>query len=235
MRVPGSAGGRPNIWTKGVWFREYLGGGIDLPPLSGEEEGGVRCALAGHAPHTTAPDLLAAGRLNATLQEIGNIKSDGRPILGLDARNLLEILLEVDDRAFFVPAHIWTPWFSMLGSKSGFDSIEECFDDLSSHIFAAETGLSSDPSMNWRVTDLDHITLISNSDAHSPSKLGREANIFKGELNFHAMRAAMQNGDKQQFEGTFEFYPQEGKYHVDGHRKCSICFTPAQTQSHLGN
>ena len=181
------------------------------------------------------PDLEQVQRFNARLDSIGNIHSDGRPILGLDARDLLEIVLETSDQGFLVPAHIWTPWFSMLGSKSGFDSIEACFDDLSSYIFAAETGLSSDPAMNWRVADLDNITLISNSDAHSPSKLGREANLFKGEMSFYAMRTAMQNGDKKQFAGTFEFYPEEGKYHVDGHRKCSIYFTPAQTQSHLGN
>jgi DNA helicase-2/ATP-dependent DNA helicase PcrA len=123
----------------------------------------------------------------------------------------------------------------MLGSKSGFDSIEACFDDLSPYIFAAETGLSSDPAMNWRVANLDRITLISNSDAHSPSKLGREANLFKTELNYHAIRSAMARGDKDRFAGTFEFYPEEGKYHVDGHRKCGVCFTPAQTDAHLGN
>jgi uncharacterized protein (TIGR00375 family) len=173
-------------------------------------------------------------RFNGRLEAIGNISSDGRPILGLDARDLLEIVLETSDDAFLVPAHIWTPWFSMLGSKSGFDSIEACFDDLSPYIFAAETGLSSDPAMNWRVANLDHITLISNSDAHSPSKLGREANLFKTELNYHAIRSAMALGDKDRFAGTFEFYPEEGKYHVDGHRKCDVCFTPAQTHAHHG-
>ena len=181
------------------------------------------------------PDLKMVRRFNTRLEAIGNIRSDGRPILGLDARDLFEIVLETSDEGFLVPAHIWTPWFSMLGSKSGFDSIEECFDDLSIYIFAAETGLSSDPSMNWRVSDLDHITLISNSDAHSPSKLGREANLFKTKLNYHAMRSAMEKGDKNLFAGTFEFYPEEGKYHVDGHRQCEVCFTPAETQSHLGN
>jgi DNA helicase-2/ATP-dependent DNA helicase PcrA len=174
-------------------------------------------------------------QFNTRLENIGNIHSDGRPILGLDARDLLEIVLETSDDAFLVPAHIWTPWFSMLGSKSGFDSIKACFEDLSHHIFAAETGLSSDPSMNWRVTDLDNITLISNSDAHSPSKLGREANLFNTEMNYHAIRSAIENGDKDHFAGTFEFYPEEGKYHADGHRKCSVSFTPAQTRSHNGN
>jgi len=133
-----------------------------------------------------------------------------------------------------VPAHIWTPWFSMLGSKSGFDSIEACFGDLSTHIFASETGLSSDPAMNWRVADLDSVTLISNSDAHSPSKLGREANRFNTEMSYAAVRKAIETGDQNSFCGTFEFYPEEGKYHVDGHRKCEICFSPAETRSHSG-
>ncbi len=181
------------------------------------------------------PDVACVRRFNTRLDGIGNINSDGRPILGLDARDLLEMVMETSEDGFLVPAHIWTPWFSMLGSKSGFDSIKECFEDLSPYIFAAETGLSSDPSMNWRVSDLDHITLISNSDAHSPSKLGREANLFNSEMNYYAIRAAMENGDKNQFAGTFEFFPEEGKYHVDGHRKCEVCFTPAQTQSHKGN
>jgi uncharacterized protein (TIGR00375 family) len=181
------------------------------------------------------PDIEHVCRFNSRLEAIGNIHSDGRPILGLDARDLLEIVLETSEDGFLVPAHIWTPWFSMLGSKSGFDSIQECFEDLSPYIFAAETGLSSDPSMNWRVSDLDHITLISNSDAHSPSKLGREANLFKTEISYYAIRAAMENGDEDQFAGTVEFFPEEGKYHVDGHRKCEVCFTPAQTHSHMGN
>lgn len=173
-------------------------------------------------------------RFNTRLEVIGNIRSDGRPILGLDARDLLEIVLETTPEGFLVPAHIWTPWFSMLGSKSGFDSIEACFEDLSTHIFAVETGLSSDPAMNWRVEKLDSVTLISNSDAHSPSKLGREANLFKTEMNYHAIRSAMERGDKNQFAGTFEFFPQEGKYHVDGHRNCGVCFSPAETHLHQG-
>ena len=179
-------------------------------------------------------DMDGVRRFNTRLEAIGNIRSDGRPILGLDARDLLEIVLETSDDGFLVPAHIWTPWFSMLGSKSGFNSIEACFDDLSPYIFAAETGLSSDPSMNWRVSNLDNITLISNSDAHSPSKLGREANLFGTKMNYFAIRAAMEKGDKKHFKGTFEFFPEEGKYHVDGHRKCEIYLTPAETQSHKG-
>jgi uncharacterized protein (TIGR00375 family) len=180
------------------------------------------------------PDFESARCFNEQLDAIGNISSDGRPILGLDARNLLEIMLETSEHGFLVPAHIWTPWFSMLGSKSGFNSIEECFEDLSSHIFAAETGLSSDPAMNWRVADLEHITLISNSDAHSPSKLGREANLLKTDLDYYAIRSAMEKGDPDKFAGTFEFYPEEGKYHLDGHRKCEVCFSPAETRSQRG-
>jgi len=172
------------------------------------------------------PDVETAERFNAKLDKIGNIKSDGRPILGLDARHLLEILLETSDRGFLIPAHIWTPWFSLLGSKSGFDSLKECFEDLTPHIFALETGLSSDPAMNWRVSGLDGLTLVSNSDAHSPANLGREANLFDTRLSFPAIRTALQTGDAAQFSGTFEFYPQEGKYHLDGHRKCNVCCKP---------
>jgi len=180
------------------------------------------------------PDLETAEKFNNQLDKIGNIKSDGRPILGLDARNLLEILLETSDKNFLVPAHIWTPWFSLLGSKSGFNSIGECFEDLTRFIFAAETGLSSDPPMNWRVSDLDAVTLISNSDAHSPLKIGREANYFNTGLSFFSIKAALQTGNPQQFLGTFEFYPQEGKYHLDGHRKCSIRLWPQETKALQG-
>jgi len=180
------------------------------------------------------PDRAAAGRFNQKLDSIGNIKSDGRPILGLDARNLLEILLEIDEEAFFVPAHIWTPWFSLLGSKSGFDSLEECFEDLSDYIFAVETGLSSDPEMNWRVSQLDRLTLISNSDAHSPAKLGREANIFNTELDYQSIKNAISKGDGESFAGTIEFYPEQGKYHYDGHRKCQVRLDPRETRSKEG-
>ena len=180
------------------------------------------------------PNLNIAAKFNAKLDKIGNIRSDGRPILGLDAKNLFEILLETSDQAFLIPAHIWTPWFSVLGSKSGFDSIEECFEDLTPHIFAAETGLSSDPPMNWRVTSLDNLTLVSNSDAHSPQKLGREANIFDTALSYPAIRTALKTGDPKQFLGTFEFYPEEGKYHFDGHRKCNVCLGPEKTIKNKG-
>jgi uncharacterized protein (TIGR00375 family) len=180
------------------------------------------------------PDLAVAEKFSAKLDRIGNIKSDGRPILGLDARNLLEILLEKSDESFLIPAHIWTPWFSVLGSKSGFNSIEECFEDLTDHIFAAETGLSSDPPMNWRVSNLDGLTLVSNSDAHSPRNLGREANLINSQLSFYGIKSAIKSGDPDTFLGTFEFYPQEGKYHLDGHRNCKIRLDPQETAKYDG-
>ncbi len=175
------------------------------------------------------PDVVSAERFNLKLDAIGNIRSDGRPILGLDAKDLFEILLETDPRSFLIPAHIWTPWFSLLGSKSGFDSLEECFEDLAGEIFAVETGLSSDPPMNWRVSFLDRLTLVSNSDAHSPSKLGREANLFDTDLSFPAIRDALKTGDPSRFLGTLEFFPEEGKYHHDGHRKCQVSLSPEES------
>ncbi|ETR71130.1 MAG: UvrD/REP helicase [Candidatus Magnetoglobus multicellularis str. Araruama] len=178
------------------------------------------------------PDLEAVNTLNTQLDRIGNIHSDGRPILGLDAHHLLDMTLNAHERGFLIPAHIWTPWFSMLGSKSGFDTLTECFDDLSDYIFAVETGLSSDPPMNRRVSFLDHLTLVSNSDAHSPDKLGREANLFNTHLSYDAIYDAMKSGNG--FDGTIEFYPEEGKYHLDGHRKCDIRFTPEESQTNNG-
>lgn len=177
------------------------------------------------------PDFSAVERLNARLAGIGNIESDGRPILGLDSRNLLEIMLECSSDAFMVPAHIWTPWFSLFGSKSGFDSLEECFGDLSEHIFALETGLSSDPDMNRLISALDHCALISNSDCHSPSKLGREANLFNTGFDFFALRDALKGNNRESFSGTIEFYPEEGKYHFDGHRDCKVCLDPHETRT----
>ncbi|MBW2209123.1 MAG: UvrD-helicase domain-containing protein, partial [Deltaproteobacteria bacterium] len=178
------------------------------------------------------PDFPSVIKFQERLDRIGNITSDGRPILGLDARDLLEIVLEVSDRAFFIPAHIWTPWFSLFGSKSGFDAIEECFDDLTPHIHALETGLSSDPPMNRLLSALDDYLLVSNSDAHSPGKLGREANIFDTPLDYDTILDAMVTGHG--FEGTIEFYPEEGKYHLDGHRKCDIRFEPGETIANKG-
>jgi DNA helicase-2/ATP-dependent DNA helicase PcrA len=174
------------------------------------------------------PDMAAVLRLNERLERIGNISSDGRPILGLDSRDLLEIVLEAHEKAFFIPAHIWTPWFSVFGSKSGFDGLEECFEDLTCHIHALETGLSSDPPMNRLLSFLDGYLLVSNSDAHSPAKLGREANIFNTGLGYGHMIRAMTDGEG--FGGTVEFFPQEGKYHLDGHRKCQVRLQPQETR-----
>jgi DNA helicase-2/ATP-dependent DNA helicase PcrA len=174
-----------------------------------------------------APDFASADRLASRLAGVGNIASDGRPILGLDSRHLLEIALESGPHSYLVPAHIWTPWFAALGSQSGFDSIDECYGDLSGHIFAVETGLSSDPAMNWRVSSLDRFRLTSNSDAHSPGKLGREATRFSCEADYFAIRRALETGDG--YHGTVEFFPEEGKYHLDGHRACGVRLEPAET------
>lgn len=177
------------------------------------------------------PGFEAAERVSRKLAAIGNIESDGRPILGLDSRNLLEILLEASDDGFLVPAHIWTPWFSLFGSKSGFDSIDDCFGDLTQHIFALETGLSSDPAMNRLVSALDRFTLISNSDCHSPSKLGREVNCFSTGFDYFSLRHALECPDDGGFQGTVEFFPEEGKYHHDGHRQCQVCCDPLATRA----
>jgi uncharacterized protein (TIGR00375 family) len=178
--------------------------------------------------------LEAARRFQKKLGGIGNIKSDGRPILGLDAKDLLEIALECDPKTLFIPAHIWTPWFSVLGSKSGFDSIQECFEDLTKHIFALETGLSSDPAMNWRLKQLDPFVLVSNSDAHSASKLAREANLFDCEFSYEGMYRALSDRKDKGFKGTIEFFPEEGKYHFDGHRECKVRLHPRDTKKHKG-
>ena len=175
------------------------------------------------------PTLESVARLNRRLGAIGNLQSDGRPILGLDSRDLLEICLEADENVLFVPAHIWTPHFAALGASSGFDSLEECYGDLLPHIFAVETGLSSDPPMNWRLSALDRYAIISNSDAHSPQKLAREATCFDTECSYPGIYSALKDRDPARFLGTLEFYPEEGKYHYDGHRKCAVCYKPAQT------
>ena len=183
-----------------------------------------------HLIYTSSLD--EAQTLIQKLSRIGNLASDGRPILGLDSRDLLEITLESGPGCYLIPAHIWTPWFAVLGSKSGFDSIEHCYGDLSSHIFALETGLSSDPAMNSRLSALDRYTLVSNSDAHSPPKIGREACVFETDLDYFAMRRALETG--RGYGGTVEFFPEEGKYHLDGHRKCGVCLTPQETIRHQG-
>src|SRR3990172_7714377 len=178
------------------------------------------------------PDLEKARSLRETLARIGNVASDGRPILGLDSRHLLEITLQCGEGSYLVPAHIWTPWFAVLGSKSGFDTIELCYGDLSGEIFALETGLSSDPPMNWRLSSLDRYSLVSNSDAHSPPKIGREACVFHTEMDYFAMRRALKTGES--YGGTVEFFPEEGKYHFDGHRKCGVSLSPEETRRYEG-
>lgn len=175
------------------------------------------------------PSLEDAEKLALRLEEIGNLHSDGRPILGLDSRDLLEITMDVCAQAIFIPAHIWTPHFSMFGAFSGFDTVEACFGDMTPYIHAVETGLSSDPPMNWRLSALDRFTLVSNSDAHSPQKLGREANLFNTPFSYAAMAAALERPDSEDFAGTIEFFPEEGKYHFDGHRNCRLCLKPSET------
>jgi len=179
-----------------------------------------------------SPSFESVEKINNKLDKIGNIESDGRPILGLDSKELIKIILEINENCFIVPAHAWTPWFSVFGSKSGFDSLEECFEDLTKYIYAIETGLSSNPAMNWRLSQLDNITLISNSDAHSLQKLGREANVFDTELSYQSIFEAIKTKDKNKFLYTIEFFPEEGKYHYDGHRVCKINLSPVESKKY---
>ena len=179
------------------------------------------------------PSFEVASYINSELNKIGNLKADGRPILGMDSKELLKITLASDPGSLFIPAHIWTPWFAMFGSKSGFDSITEAFEELTPEIKAVETGLSSDPFMNWRLLELTGITLVSNSDAHSPRNLGREANVINSKLDYFDIIEAIKTGDKR-FVGTIEFFPQEGKYHYDGHKSCRVSFSPEETLKHQG-
>ena len=174
------------------------------------------------------PGLEAADAMAQRLEKIGNIHSDGRPILGLDSHDLLEMMLDVCPEGILIPAHIWTPHFSVLGAKSGFDSVEECFEELTPYVHALETGLSSDPAMNWRISKLDRYQLVSNSDAHSPSKLGREANLLDIDCSYEGLYRAIQTGEG--LEGTVEFFPEEGKYHFDGHRKCGVSLSPVEAE-----
>ena len=174
------------------------------------------------------PSLEAADAMAQCLEKIGNIHSDGRPILGLDSHDLLEMMLDVCPEGILIPAHIWTPHFSVLGAKSGFDSVEECFEELTLYVHALETGLSSDPAMNWRISKLDRYQLVSNSDAHSPSKLGREANLLDIDYSYEGLYRAIQTGEG--LEGTVEFFPEEGKYHFDGHRKCGVSLSPVEAE-----
>jgi len=173
-----------------------------------------------------------AREISTRLERIGNTQADGRPTLGLNSRDLLELVLSADEEALLIPAHAWTPHFSVFGSASGFDSLEECYEDLASYIPAIETGLSSDPAMNWRLSCLDKLALISNSDAHSPTKLGREANIFSTEFSYWGIKEAIWQREKAGLLGTIEFFPEEGKYHYDGHRACQQRLAPQETKQH---
>jgi uncharacterized protein (TIGR00375 family) len=176
-----------------------------------------------------APDFESVERINRRLQAVGNLVSDGRPILGLDVRLFCRMVAETAPRAVVIPSHIWTPWFSLFGANSGFDTIEECFEEMTPSIFALETGLSSDPPMNWRLSALDRFALVSNSDAHSPSKIGREANVFDTDFSFRGLLDALRTNDPAKFLYTVEFFPEEGKYHYDGHRKCGVVSPPRES------
>jgi uncharacterized protein (TIGR00375 family) len=190
------------------------------------------------------PSFEAGESFNAQLGWQGNLRSDGRPILGMDAKEVAKAAFKAHPDALVVPAHAWTPWFSVFGSMSGFDALEECFEELTPKIFAIETGLSSDPPMNWRVSALDSVALLSNSDSHSAQKIGREANILEGEVSYPAIVDAIRTGApiragerataRARLIGTIEFFPEEGKYHYDGHRLCKVRWTPEERKAHRG-
>ena len=179
-----------------------------------------------------APSIEAVERINHELESFGSLSLDGRPTLQMDAWRLVEIMLGIEPRGLIVPAHAWTPWFALFGSTSGFDSVEECFEHQTKNIFALETGLSSDPAMNWRIKALDRYTLISNSDSHSAKRIGREANVFECALDYDAIIGAIKTKDRTELLYTLEFFPEEGKYHLDGHRNCHVRFSPEETQRH---
>lgn len=188
-----------------------------------------------------APDMASVEKLNTRLSWVGNLLSDGRPILGLDSEELLKICLEVNADIALIPAHCWTPWFSVFGSMSGFDTLHECYGEHTKYIFAIETGLSSDPVMNWRLSQLDAVAIVSNSDSHSLEKIGREANVFDCALSYAAIMDAIKNSIPEKngssvntFLRTIEFFPEEGKYHYDGHRACGVSFSPTETKKHNG-
>lgn len=179
------------------------------------------------------PSFETAEKINLSLSKFGNLYSDGRPIIGISAKDLLKIVLSADSKALLIPAHIWTPWFSLFGSNSGFDSIEECFEELAKYIYAVETGLSSDPAMNWRLSQLDNRTILSFSDAHSAPNLGRELSVFEipeSEISYDEIVRIIKEKDISRFSYTVEFYPQEGMYHYDGHRNCGVRLSPQETR-----
>jgi uncharacterized protein (TIGR00375 family) len=176
-----------------------------------------------------APDFKTVKEINKALAEYGDLFSDGRPILKLDAKKMLKTLRSINPHIFLIPAHLWTPWFGVLGSATGFNSIEECFEEETDNVHALETGLSSDPAMNWRLSNLDKFSLVSNSDAHSPKNIGREANVFESKINYYEIMNIIKEKNIQKFLYTIEFFPQEGKYHYDGHRACGQCLSPKQS------
>jgi len=178
-----------------------------------------------------APSFKAADKINLELGRLANLMSDGRPIFTFPVKKLAEIALTASSECLIIPCHAWTPWFSVFGALSGYNSLEECFGEYSRNIFAIETGLSSDPAMNWRLSKLDRVNLISNSDAHSPSKIGREANVFDTELSYKGVFDALKKKDPKRFLFTIEFFPEEGKYHFDGHRNCRVRLSPGETKS----
>ncbi|MBF0141685.1 MAG: hypothetical protein HQL74_15595 [Magnetococcales bacterium] len=226
-------------WARAVAKRLSLAA-PDLPTLSTRFQLTVEIATVYKKGDKTrkvhhlicVPGFAEAEKMVTRLEGIGNLHADGRPILGLDSRDLLEITLEAGEGCYLIPAHIWTPWYSLLGSKSGFDSVEACYGDLAGHIFALETGLSSDPPMNWRISSLDRFRLVSHSDAHSANKLGREATLYDTDLDYFSILKALKS--RQGFGGTLEFFPEEGKYHLDGHRKCGVRLTPMETRAWHG-
>lgn len=181
-----------------------------------------------------SPSFKTTDKINETLARYGNLASDGRPILGMDAEEVARIVFDIDENCIIVPAHIFTPWFSVFGSMSGFDRVQDCFGEQTAKIFALETGLSSDPGMEWRLSALDRFSLISNSDSHSPSKIGREANVFNCELDYKTIREVLKTKDKKRFLYTIEFFPEEGKYHYDGHRLCGVRLSPEETRKNKG-
>ncbi len=178
-----------------------------------------------------APGFEVAETIRSKFGNLGKLSSDGRPIFNFSSKELLKMILDISPDCLVIPAHAWTPWFSIFGANSGFDSIEECFGELSKYIYAIETGLSSDPEMNWRLSALDPITLISNSDAHSPNRIGREANAFDCELDYKEIIDAIRKKDRKKILYTIEFFPEEGKYHFDGHRQCGVIFSPKETRT----
>ncbi|MFA4983009.1 MAG: endonuclease Q family protein [Candidatus Micrarchaeia archaeon] len=182
-----------------------------------------------------SPSIEVVEQINERLSKKYNLKSDGRPILGISAIELTDIILSISGKNLVIPAHIWTPWFSVFGSMSGFDSLKEAFGERESDIYAIETGLSSDPAMNWRLSELDRVQLLSNSDSHSPEKIGREANVFDlDRLTYDELYEAIRYKGKRKLACTYEFYPEEGKYHFDGHRLCNVSFSPEESRRHKG-